>query len=196
MMFTQQSNWSVMWIIVWLRGYTNCMQHYCLPHTCMHIYCVCGSYTVYKTWWSMSQAFATSSLWSLEVYKCVGVRPEIWSRAWCPGRHTRCPNSCFTLTHPQHPKQWESALQMFKPLAPGWTSHMGPALCSSSIWLVLFTESKRFTAKPAARGSKCRDVGMLQLMAGIDGSNVSSCRSGTSKLWLICISNNPSCIDD
>ena len=61
---------------------------------------------------------------------------------------------------------------------------MGPALYSSSIWLVLFTESKRFTARPAARGSKCRDVGMLQLTAGIDGSNVSSCRSGTSKHWL------------
>ena len=56
-----------------------------------------------------------------------------------------------------------------------------PPLYCSSIWLVLFTESNRFTARPAARGSKCRDGGILQLAAGMDGSKVLSCRSGTSK---------------
>ena len=100
MMFSQQSNWSVMWIIVRLRGYTNCMQHYCLPHTCMHIYCVWGDCTVYKAWWSMSHAglcyIQSMITWSIQM-----CRGKAWDLVTCmtSGRHTRCPNAIIHVSH-------------------------------------------------------------------------------------------------
>ena len=42
-------------------------------------------------------------------------------------------------------------------------------------WLEVSTESNRSRAMPAARGSKCKNVGILQLGAGMEGSNVSTC---------------------
>lgn len=108
-------------------------------------------------------------------FKCYYISRILSSiRLWFSGNHSDSQSSLQEIPHVSSQRwHWSSGSGIVLLIQVGIFELVDSYL--SRKWLVVSTESNRSRAMPAARGSKSKNVEILQLGDGMEGSNVSIC---------------------